>query len=283
MTQQYGQQQPQQAAYGAPGMPVPMPGQQMPAPMPSVVKWGGLTTGGANKIPVICFIGRLTDMLFVPDNFGNYQVQEKYDQVQILESPAPWPWATLDLPIKYSEREESGWGRHVSSAKTLGLAINAASLDEAKADLIGKMYELRQKEEDYGEDKKTGQKFKGDVWRFIRIVQAGGQQAAFPQPQYAQPAAAPIPQPTAAAPVTVAGTPSTFSAVIAPTDTAPVRAKKLLHGKTLNEFLGVALVDDKIKADSAFVNSIFDQSFIVGLKASGQVVLGADGKFNIIS
>lgn len=273
----YGQQQPFQQA---PGMPyqqgVPMP--TGPAPMPSVVKWGGLTSGGANKIPVICFIGRLTDMLFVPDNFGNYQVQEKYDQVQILESPAPWPWATLDLPIKYSEREESGWGRHVSSAKALGLAINAASLDQAKADLIGKMYELRQKEEDYGEDRKTGQKFKGDVWRFIRVVQAGGA-AQTAQPQYAQPAA--IPAPVASSPVAVPGTPSTFSAIIAPTDTAPIRAKKLLHGKTLNEFLGVALVDEKIKGDSAFVNSIFDQSFIVGLKASGQVLLGADGKFSV--
>jgi len=273
----YGQQQPQQPSYGAPGMPVPMP--HGPAPMPSVVKWGGLSAGGSNKIPVVCFIGRLTDILFVPDNFGNYQVQEKYDQVQILESPAPWPWATLDLPIKYSEREDSGWGRHVGSAKTLGLAQNAASLDEAKADLIGKSYELRQKEEDYGEDKKTGQKFKGDVWRFVRIVQAGGQQQSFPQPQYAQPVAAAAPSQTTAAPAPTGN----FSPIVAPTDTAAVRAKKLLHGKTLNEFLGVALVDDKIKADSAFTNSIFDQSFIVGLKAGGQVVLGADGKFNVIA
>ena len=276
----YGQQAAPYGGQQAPGMPyqqgVPMP--TGPAPMPSVVKWGGLSSGGSNKIPVVCFIGRLTDMLFVPDNFGNYQVQEKYDQVQILESPAPWPWATLDLPIKYSEREESGWGRHVSSAKALGLATTAASLDQAKADLIGKTYELRQKEEDYGEDKKTGQKFKGDVWRFIRIVQAGGQ--AVPQPQYAQPAVAPaVPSQATNAPAPTGN----FSAVIAPTDTAPVRAKKLLHGKTLNEFLGVALVDDKIKGDSAFVNSIFDQSFIVGLKAGGQVSLGADGKFVVIS
>jgi hypothetical protein len=276
MQQPYGQPAP--IPYGQPGQ---MPGQTMPMQMPAVLKWGGLTSGGANKIPVICFIGRLTDIVFLPDNFGNIQAQEKYDQVQILESPAPWPWATLDLPIKYSDREDSGWGRHVGSAKALGIAVNAVSVDEAKADLIGKVYELRQKEEDYGEDRKTGAKFKGDVWRFIRIVQPGGQQT-FPQPQYAQPVGQPIAQPVAAAPNTV--TPAgAFNAAITPTDTAPVRAKKLLHGRTLNEFLGVALVDEKIKADSAFVNSIFDQSFIVGMKASGQVVLGTDGKFSVVS
>jgi len=298
--QQYGPQQPQQQ-YGQPAQ-----GPQYGAPAPGApsmaqpdIKWSGLSKGGAFKVPVVAFIGRLVDMVYdSQSNFG-LRIIEKYDQVQILESPAPWPWATIDLSIKYSDREESGWGRHVSSAKNIGLAQNASSLDEAKRDLVGKVYELRQKEEDYGEDSKTGQKFHGDVWRFVRIVGVGatGQFQPQPQPQYAQPQyAQPVPQQgVGVAPAPVAApmpanttpvqsqAPAGLNGQLLPTDTAPVRAKKLLHGKALNEFLGVALLDPVIKADSAFVNSIFDQSFIVGLKASNQVVLGADGKFQVVA
>jgi hypothetical protein len=276
--QPYGQPPPQYGgvpagapAYGAPGAPPPM----MP---PAVVKWGGLSSGGSNKILVVCFIGRLVDMVNESQTYGLY-IREKYDQVQILESPAPWPWATIDVPIKYSDREESGWGRHVGSAKALGLAINVATLDEAKAELIGKVYEMRQKDESYGEDSKTGVAFHGDVWRFVRIVPAGGVQ---PQVQYATvpPVAQPVPAPQSQA----APTPAVPGlSTLLPTDTAPMRAKKLLQGRTLNEFLGVALIDEVIKADSSFVSSIFDQSFIVGLKASGQVILGTDGKFNVVA
>lgn len=272
----YGQQPPQPQQYGG----VPALAGQPPIGMPPAVKWSGLSVGGAFKVPVICFIGRLTDMVYDAQSQFGLRIIEKYDQVQILESPAPWPWATIDLSIKYSDREESGWGRHVGSAKVLGIAQNAATLDQAKSELVGKVYELRQKDESYGEDAKTGQAFHGDVWRFMRIVLPGGAQA---QPQYAtsQPVQ-PVQQlvPAVQQPATPA---SGFDVALLPTDTAPVRAKKLLHTKTLNEFLGAALVDEIIKADPAFVNSIFDQSFIVGLKASTQVILGADGKFNVVA
>lgn len=310
----YGQQQPQygapplQQAYGAPqagapmGMPISMP--------PAEIKWSGLSTGGAFKVPVISFIGRLTEV--VKDSSSQYglRIIEKYDQVQILESPVPWPWATIDISIKYSDRESSGWGYHVESAKKLGLATQAATLDQAMAELVGKAFELRQSEQSYGEDKATGAGMKGDVWRFQRIV-VPGQPQAFPQPQYAVPPAVPppptppvVPPPAAMPPITpLPGPPvaapeavaaaapvpppppvvATVNVTLDPSDTAAVRAKKLLHGRALNEWLGVALVDDKIKADPAFINTIYDQSFIVGLKASNQVLAGTDGKFAVIA
>lgn len=301
---QYGQQvatQTPQGGYGAGASAGPA----MPAPE---VKWSGLSTGGAFKVPVVAFIGRLTDIV---EDFGSsfgMRLIERYDQVQILESPAPWPWATIDVSIKYSDREESGWGRHVASAKQLGIATNAPTLAAAKAELIGKIYELRQKSETYGEDSKTGNPMHGDVWRFVRVIQPG-QGQAFPQPQYVQPTpvgvaqttaapgtptsppanvvqpqpaaspiTAPAPQPSPA-PQATAG----FNLVPDPSDTAAIRAKKLLHGRALNEWLGVALIDEKVKADPPFINTVYDQSFIVGLKASGQVQLGADGKFQVIS
>ena len=260
------------------------------------IKWSGLSTGGAFKVPVIAFIGRLTEMLEDAGSQFGLRIIEKYDQVQILESPAPWPWATIDISIKYSDRESSGWGYHVASAKALGLATQATTLAQAKAELGGKVYEMRQTEQTYGEDRQTGQVMKGDVWKFMRIVQPG-QAQQFPQPQYAQPQPvvqpivqspgaamppiqpqAPVVQPTAQA--TPTGAPNI---TLSPDDTPAIRAKKLLHGRALNEWLGVALVDDKVKADAAFNNTIYDQSFIVGLRASGQIEQGTDGKFVVIA
>ncbi len=307
----YGQPPGQQpGAYGVPpvGQPIGMP--------PAEIKWSGLSIGGAFKIPVVCFIGRLTEVIKDGSSQYGLRIIEKYDQVQILESPVPWPWATVDVSIKYSDRESSAWGYHVESAKALGLAAQAATLDQAMAELVGKIFELRQSDQSYGEDKATGQTMKGDVWRFVRIVQPG-QAQAFPQPQYAVPAPLPatvaVPQPVAqpqpvvapvqAVPVAAPVDPAQAAAIAAqvlaqsiapapagtvdlvpnPVDTAAVRAKKLLHGRALNEWLGVALLDDKIKADPAFTNTIYDQSFIVGLKASGQVVMAADGKFTVIA
>lgn len=272
--QPYGQ--PAQVQYGAP--PGVTPGQPgMPQPE---VKWSGLSTGGAFKIPVVAFIGRLMDMVYDTQSAFGLRVVEKFDQVQILESPVPWPWATVELSVKYSDREESGWGRHVASAKAIGLAQQAATLDQAKAELVGKIFEMRQTHENYGEDSKTGQAMHGDVWRFVRALLVGGQ--APTQPQYVQ-AVATVTAPAVPAVPQQPAQPVGFNTTLLPTDTAPVRAKKLLHGRALNEFLGVALVDEKVKADPPFVNSIFDQSFIVGLKASGQVVLGADGKFQVVA
>lgn len=292
----YGQPPP---TYGQPppyGAPTGQPPMGMP---PAEIKWSGLAAGGAFKIPVIAFIGRLTEVL---KDFGsNYglRIVEKYDQVQILESPVPWPWATVEFSVKYSDRESSGWGYHVESAKALGLATQATTLDQAMADLVGKVFEMRQSSQAYGEDKTTGQAMTGDVWRFMRIVQPG-QVQSFPQPQYAAPqpvaqpaitgqpavgipvaqavAAAPTPAPAAVPPPVAA-----FNATLDPADTAPVRAKKLLNARALNEWLGVALIDDKIKADPAFINTIYDQSFIIGLKASNQVTQGADGKFTVVA
>ena len=322
--QQYGQPPaPAPSAYGAPppaatptyGVPVGVP----PVAMPAEIKWSGLEVGGAFHLPVIAFIGRLMDMVEDTQSQYGLRIIEKFDQVQILESPAPWPWATIDPSIKYSTKENSNWGKHIASAKALGLAINAATLAEAKADLVGKMFEMRQVTESYGENRATGEGMKGDVWKFIRIVTPGSAPVA-PQPQYATPAlvaqpvsvVAPLPAPAPApAPVPVAAVPpvpaavpapvaappaapipapvpvatpppaGTFDPTIQPDDTAAVRAKKLLHNKALNEWLGVALTDDKIKGDAAFINTIYDQSFIVGLKAQGVATVGPDSKFTI--
>ena len=172
--------------YGAPGAAPPQ--SAMP---PAEVKWSGLATGGAYKIPVIGFIGRLAEVIKDSSSPHGLRIIEKYDQVQILSCPVPWPLATVEFSIPYKDRENSGWGHHVLSAKALGLATQAVSLDQALAELVGKTYEMQQTEQSYGEDRNTGNAMKGDVWRFIRIVGQSGQVPAFPQPQYAVPPQAP--------------------------------------------------------------------------------------------
>ena len=253
------------------------PERREPQPtMQPEIKWSGLSTGSAFKIPVQAFIGRLVSMTIDTESQYGFRIVEKYDQVQILQSPSPWPWATLDFSIKYSNREESGWGRHIASAKALGLATNAATLDEAKKELIGKTYELKQQEESYEGGRQRDQVMKGNVWRFVRVVEPSVHTTPYVVPPVVPPVA-PLPAPTVVQGVLPIDAPNALD----PGDAPEVRAKKLLHGRTLNEWLGVALVDEKI-AGSAVVNSIYDQSLIVGLKASGQVVQDADGRFQVI-
>jgi len=286
----------QQQYYGAPQPPQPMQGQQPPyqqhgyappqaMPSPEQVIWSGLEQGAAAKIPLTRWIGRFDSYGF-DSAFGNLRVVEKFVQVQVLETTAPWPYATCDVPIKISTKEDSGFGRHITSIKALGLTLRAKTLKEAMDELIGKTFEVVKVMESYGENR-AGEAMQGEVVRFVRIIQVGGvsmgqqqsptmmqqpqymaqppvmQQYAPPTPQYA-PAPAPAPRP-------VVQTTAEFDTNPSPTDTPSIRAKKLLHGKTLNEFLGVALLDDVVK-DPQFINSVFDQSFLVTLKASGQVV-----------
>ena len=117
----YGQlppaQQPPPAQYGAvpPGAPVyGQPAAPVQAMPPAEIKWNGLETGGAFKVPVTGFIGRLTEIVKNTDGQFGLRLIEKWDQVQILASPVPWPWATIEVSIKYSAKENSGWGHHVS-------------------------------------------------------------------------------------------------------------------------------------------------------------------------
>ncbi len=273
-TQQYGQQQ---SATSMPGYGQPaMPGQGQ-VPSLDSLKFG-LPSTTQYKVPVIGFIGRLTSVALDTQSQYGLRLVEKYDQVQILESPVAWPWATIDISIKYSDKEGSAMGRHFASAKVLGIGLSAQNVAEMTAALAGNSYELHQADESFGEDRSSGEKMHGDVWRFIRISSPNIQ----PQSTYAMPLQSVSTGPTIQQPVAPQTTVKPVDVTLLPTDTPAVRAKKLLHGRALNEFMQVALADDKVK-DPAFIGSIYDQSFIVGLKGSGQIVLGADGKFQVIA
>jgi hypothetical protein len=276
--QQYANQ------YGAPQQPyqpqpqpVPLQYGQPPSVVsgPPEVKWSGLQTGGGFKSPLGRFMGLLAGHVYDTQAKFGMRVVLKFVQVQVMETTAPWPWPEAEVSVKYSDSEGSAWGKLVKSAKDLGLAIQAQSFDEAMKDLTGKFYEMvHTPNESFGEDK-DGKPMLGDVWRFARVLQPMAAQPQMQQ-QYApvQQQMAPAPvgmQPQAQVQVVQQAQP-VVTGGLDPNDSAPIRAKKLLNGKNLASFLGVALTDPVIKApqNAAFINTIFDQSFIAGLKASGQ-------------
>lgn len=313
----YPPQQPQQgqqpqgfAPYHNPAYPgMGTMGPQAPAPgipMDAEIKWSNLDSGGVLKTPLKKFIGRF-DSYKKEEHFNNLYVCYKFSNVQVLDTDAPWPYATADIYIKYSNRENSGWGKHVESVKGLGLAQTASTLDAAIADLQGKVFEVHKDIESYGTDKATGNNMQGEVFRFVRIIQPGVPQ---PQPQVQQTPVAPpsppvqpvqttppqvaqVPTPVAPAmdpavlaalqaagaipamapsPVPTTVQPTGFDLNVKPDDTPYNRALKLINGRNLNEFLGLALTDDRIKSDDEFVKSIYNSGFVNSAKHAGQIV-----------
>jgi len=247
--------------YVPPGYQPPT-AQQMPFP-----RWSGFQSAGGYRIPLLRFIGRLDGWGWDTQSQFGARVLLNFSQVQPLEMTSPYPWATATLSIKHSDKENSSWHRTVASAKELGLAVNAPTLEEAMKEMVGKLYEMRQTMgESFGEDRE-GKELHGDVWRFVRMVSGMVPPSVFPTTM-APPVVPPV------APVVPSAQP-TLDLTPATTDTAPIRAKKLLHGRNLAEFLSAVLIDPLIKepSNAGFFNSILDRSFIAALVSSGQAVL----------
>jgi hypothetical protein len=312
------------------------------------VKWSGLTKG--NKLPINRAIG--TMQRFYYDTQSQYGLRVVFVMGdpgwQILASDAPWTERSMEISIKYSEKENSAWGEFVGSAKSLHLAEQAMTMEAAAGDLMGKCFEVEQVEKDYGEQKEGDQKgttMKGSVWHLLRIVPLAANPVntqqfvppGFPAPQATVtswpvspdgrwklnpssnqwepnnpipppapaappvPVAPPVPQmppippaPPMAPPVPVApmappippAIPGTFDSSLKPDDTPHIRAKKLLHGQTVNGFMGLALIDPIVKSDQQLVNAIFSQSWFIGLKSSNPTQVSQDaqsGKYTVLA
>lgn len=275
-----------------------------PAPIPDI-KWSNLSTGGAFKIPIGRFIGKLNSVgKDFDQKHGNMYVVFNFTDFQILEANDPWQQPVIPVRVKYADSTNSSWGRTVESAKRLGLAKAAGTLDEALGELVGRWYEMSQTfNESFGEDAQ-GKTLAGNVWRFFRIVdptQVFAQPPQYAQPQqYAQPAmaqpmaqTAPTPMPTqmpqqvaqtVAAPVApmAQAAPAAQPAAAPQMETPQTRAKVLLHGKSFGDFLVAAMNDNVVKSDPAFVNTILNQTFVKGLVDSGQAVV-QNGVYAVIA
>lgn len=365
-----------------PPMPMPgqMPGQDMGSTAIPEVKWSGLKTGGSFKHPLGRFIGRMDSHSYDTQNKFGMRVVFHFSGVIVMEARAFFTGDTTEIQIKYSDSENSAWGKWVESAKLVGKATMAATLNEAIQELLNNWYEVYQITEEYGTDDK-GQVMKGDVWRIARIVPVAQVQqimaakgASQPQQPMGQtlppvPPVPPVPQmpqqqvqtplapvappaqistdgqwklinnqwvpnvSTAPAPVAPpvipapppvppvppmpnpmvqplppqgfpqgagAGVPpipnpvspivpqgTAVNVALDPSDTAPVRAKKLANGRNNNEWLAAVLTDAVVKTEAGepgFMNNkIYTGAFMNTLRQLGEVVLDSTtGKMTVV-
>jgi hypothetical protein len=117
---------------------------------------------------------------FVAD-LNNVANKQEYNQLRMLlqftrpEIIEVTPGSTYDqqmieLSIKYSDRDNSGWGKFVDSLTAMGV--------EDLLDLKGHRLRLKASMEAFGQNQETKEKIEGLVWRLLEIDGAkGGVQA----------------------------------------------------------------------------------------------------------
>ncbi len=134
--------------------------------------WRGLTGGGAT--PVAEFVGQVGSWGLATNQFGQ-QVVFKIQQAQILHSDTPYPYAELDLSIRYSESQNSGWGKFGESVATsFGVSMEALDIDG----LIGQtIHCVRHDNYTFFVDRQ-GVPAVGSYWEMVSLVQPGQQVAS---------------------------------------------------------------------------------------------------------
>ncbi len=270
--------------------------------------WKGLKRGGDFRTPVSEFIGQFTDWSTYPNRFGDTAVALKFDRIQVLDQDAPYPYPQLDLEIKYSDQENSIWGKFgISLATCMGVELDYMDIDQPKGQWF---HMVRYDNEPFGwNDKATGKPVTGFIWRCHAILQPGqsvtsAYRAAQEYQEYMEAlnlkhgvitvAALPIP----AAPIASAGfnpamgilpaTPSLATAPPPPTPAAPAisitpeqQALSLLSGADLATFFQKAMSDETIRTDPTLVNSILSGSWLASMEAAGKVTQQPDGLYMV--
>jgi len=250
-----------------------------------VPSWKGLKTGG-EKTPVTEFIGKMTRWKTEPDNFQNINIIFSYDQCQVLDSTAPYPSAEVVLSIKYSETENSGWGKAGGAyARANGIDIEQLELNM----LIGQIHHMVLKSEHYGTNK-AGEAMVGNAWNCIKINPASDYNPSLSKAQYLAGAL------TAPQPVVVQTQPQSqvsqqtmveSPAPVAESTSTPQDARgvalSILHGKSLADFFTEALAHADVKSDNALVQAIVSRTFLASEVAAGIVAENPDGTYSVLS
>lgn len=140
--------------------------QQLVQPM-SKPSWRGLQGGGTT--PVGEFVGTVGSWGLAQSQYGQ-QVVFKINQAQILHTDTPFPYAELDLSIKYSEAQNSGWGKFGESiARALGISMEVLDIDQ----LIGQVIHCVRNDNYTFFVDKSGQAAIGSYWELVQFVQPG--------------------------------------------------------------------------------------------------------------
>lgn len=238
------------------------------AQLRAMVSIRGLSEGG-NRIPVKKFRGRL--LAAVPrqetTNFDNKPatrtvVDLKYDDCTIIEvTPGEaYPYQTVEITIRYSDRKNSGWGVFAGS---LAPKIPA---DKDIWDCVGSEMEMHSVTHQFGYSRD----------RFIddptgAIEESTGQVEKVPMPLMSDCWEVQT--------ISMNGVGSGPSANGA---SAVEAALRLLEGKTEAEFNGAAFQDPVIKTDPSVSSMILARSFITTQTATGRVTRDDNGVFHVV-
>lgn len=222
--------------------------------------WRGLKSVGDFKTPVIEFVGKLSKWRTEPSQFGN-TIRMQFTNCQVLRADAPYTAAEVSLNIKFSEYENSGWGKlGASFAKVLNTSIDLLDVDF----LVGQfLHMLRYDNVDFGFVTKEGDQARGTVWACEAIVLPGASVA----PKSIAPVL-PIASPSIS--ITVpSGVP--VASPLLHANNIEEKVLYLMHGKTLAEWYQTVLTDTDVRAKPDIQNSILGGTFLAAKKASGEV------------
>ena len=241
--------------------------------------WAGLKSGG-DKTPVKEVIGTVNPQqayTIEPDDFGATNIGLNFVQCQIIrtDNSVPYPYAEVQVLSKYSDRQNSVWGKlGTSIALCLGITLDQLDIDS----LAGRQFHMVCTDNFLFFKGRDGVEARGSIWTAYNVGQAPAPeaQAAPMAPTPVVPAAPVVPQPVV--PQVPAASPAAMAL-----DPGRAKALALLNGPpglTLSEFFTAALGDDAIKGDGALVSEIVDRVFMANMVAAGLTVEGADGRFS---
>mgnify|MGYP001595296442 CR=1 FL=1 len=224
----------------------------MEVPKPS---FKGLKSGGEWRTPLKKFRGRLKSITPKAEKFGT-MVHFGSTEVQVILSDTPYLYPIADISIKYSEQENSGWGKLGDSyAKAMGCSRDEVDLGKA----VGKLQTWERKDNylfgtrssevtdpNTGEKSTVKEEMKGTVWEVSDIE--GMVSSLIPGA---------VPK-------------SLLDTVIG-----------LMDGRNQNAWWRAALTNEDVKKDAKLQDSIMNNTLLEGLKAAGTVMEDENGILHI--
>ena len=269
--------------------------------------FSNMSDGG--RVPVAEFVGLYESWKLTETQFGQAIVLH-FSNCQVMESDAPWPYAEVDLQIRYSNNLRSGYGIFGESlAAALGMPRESCDLEVTKNYFL---HVVREDEHIYGQNQQTGEPMKGLVWHVVQAVAPGsaapvpvrhqlyppkvmpaavagvqgvqplvGQGTAPAAPAQVLPQALVAPPPTTQPIVQVPPTTQPETAGVVVTTTPETRALELLNGKDRDTWTREVMNDQSIRGDSTLFNAILNNQWLSMMMNSGRVVQNADGTFSV--
>lgn len=243
----------------------------------TVMQFAGRSlTSGADKIPILEFIGTGVDWDVEQSRFGDgaMYVKFQFSQVQVIkmrEDAGPYPHDTASLLVKHSGSLRSGFGFVQGSInKALGIPQDQSDLDSFK----GHSWHVTAEQYNWGHiPNSTVADANGDTWGEIWNFALAGSNGAAVAPAVTHATVAPQAQPASQTQAASTAAPAGQS--------AEDIAFGVLNGKNLADFNSEITGAGIVQQDPDLFIRIMNNSWIAASIASGKVVVNADGTHTV--